>query len=31
MFRKLYDWVMQLARSRHAPAALAVVSFAESS
>jgi membrane protein YqaA with SNARE-associated domain len=31
MFRKLYDWVMNLARSRHAPAALAVVSFAESS
>jgi membrane protein YqaA with SNARE-associated domain len=31
MFRKLYDWVMALARSRNAPAALAVVSFAESS
>lgn len=31
MFKKLYDWVMALARSRHAPAALAVVSFAESS
>jgi len=31
MFRKLYDWVMGLARSRHAPAALAGVSFAESS
>ncbi|WP_296596066.1 YqaA family protein [Phenylobacterium sp.] len=31
MFRKLYDWVMRLAASRHAPAALAVVSFAESS
>ena len=31
MFRKLYDWVMNLARSRHAPTALAVVSFAESS
>lgn len=31
MFRKLYDWVMNLARSRHAPAALAGVSFAESS
>src|SRR5262245_44253550 len=30
MFRKLYDWVMNLARSRHAPTALAVVSFAES-
>ena len=31
MFRKLYEWVMNLARSRHAPAALAGVSFAESS
>jgi membrane protein YqaA with SNARE-associated domain len=31
MFRKLYDWVMNLAGSRHAPAALAVISFAESS
>ena len=31
MFRKLYDWVMNLARSRHAPASLAAVSFAESS
>ncbi|MGH6998332.1 MAG: YqaA family protein, partial [Phenylobacterium sp.] len=31
MFRKLYDWVMGLAGSRHAPAGLAVVSFAESS
>ncbi|MBS0491658.1 MULTISPECIES: YqaA family protein [unclassified Phenylobacterium] len=31
MFRKLYDWVMGLAGSRHAPASLAVVSFAESS
>lgn len=31
MFRKLYDWVMRLAASRQAPAALAVVSFAESS
>jgi membrane protein YqaA with SNARE-associated domain len=31
MFRKLYEWVMALARSRRAPAALAVVSFAESS
>ena len=31
MFRKLYDWVMALARSRHAPWALAVISFAESS
>jgi membrane protein YqaA with SNARE-associated domain len=31
MLRKVYDWVMSLAGSRHAPAALAVVSFAESS
>ncbi len=31
MLRKLYDWVISLARSRHAPIALAVVSFAESS
>ena len=31
MFRKLYDWVMGLAGSRHAPAALFGVSFAESS
>ena len=31
MFRALYNWVMNLARSRHAPSALAVVSFAESS
>lgn len=31
MFRKTYDWVMRLAGSRHAPAGLAVVSFAESS
>ncbi|MBL8772512.1 MAG: DedA family protein [Phenylobacterium sp.] len=31
MFRKLYEWVMGLARSRHAPASLFVVSFAESS
>ena len=31
MFRKLYDWVMDLAGSRQAPWALAVVSFAESS
>ena len=31
MFKKLYDWVMALARSRNAPAALAIVSFAESS
>jgi membrane protein YqaA with SNARE-associated domain len=31
MLRKLYDWVLALAASRHAPWALAVVSFAESS
>jgi len=31
MLRKLYDWVLRLAASRHAPLALAVVSFAESS
>ena len=31
MLRKLYNWVLQLAASRHAPWALAVVSFAESS
>jgi membrane protein YqaA with SNARE-associated domain len=31
MLRKLYDWVIALARSRHAPIALAIVSFAESS
>jgi len=31
MLRKTYDWVMGLAGSRHAPWALAVVSFAESS
>jgi membrane protein YqaA with SNARE-associated domain len=31
MLRKLYDWVMNLAGSRRAPAALAAVSFAESS
>ena len=31
MLRKLYDWVMNLAGSRHAPMALAAVSFAESS
>ena len=29
MFRKLYDWVMGLAGSRHAPAGLFAVSFAE--
>jgi membrane protein YqaA with SNARE-associated domain len=31
MLRKLYDWVMDLAGSRHAPSALCAVSFAESS
>src|SRR5262244_434729 len=31
MLRKLYDWVLNLAGSRHAPVALAAVSFAESS
>lgn len=31
MLRRAYDWVMNLAGSRHAPAALALVSFAESS
>ena len=31
MFRRMYEWVMRLAGSRHAPASLAVISFAESS
>lgn len=31
MFRKLYDWVMRLAASRHAPKSLVAVAFAESS
>lgn len=31
MFRKMYQWVMGLAASRHAPASLAAISFAESS
>ena len=31
MFRKMYEWVMRLAASRHAPRALAIISFAESS
>lgn len=31
MLRKLYDWVLSLARHRHADKALAAVSFAESS
>ncbi len=31
MFRKLYDWTLSWARSRHAPAALGTISFIESS
>jgi membrane protein YqaA with SNARE-associated domain len=31
MLRRLYDWVMSLAASRHAPLSLFAVSFAESS
>lgn len=31
MFRRLYDWTLSWARSRHAPAALATISFIESS
>ncbi len=31
MLRRLYDWVMSLAASRHAPKSLFAVSFAESS
>lgn len=31
MFRKLYDWTLRWAGSRHAPAALGFVSFTESS
>jgi membrane protein YqaA with SNARE-associated domain len=31
VLRKLYDWVMDLAKGRHAPTALGVVSFVESS
>lgn len=31
MFRKLYDWTLRWAGSRHAPAALGAVSFTESS
>ncbi len=31
MLRRLYDWTMSLAAGRHAPTALAAVSFAESS
>ena len=31
MLRRLYDWVMSLAGARHAPSALFVIAFAESS
>ena len=31
MFRRLYDWTLRLAGARHAPLALAAVSFVESS
>lgn len=31
MIRRLYDWLMSLAKGRHAPLALGVASFAESS
>ena len=31
MFKRLYQWVLSLAESRHAPFALAAVAFAESS
>lgn len=31
MFRKLYEWTLRWAGSRHAPAAMGVVSFVESS
>lgn len=31
MLRQMYEWVMRLAATRHAPTALAVISFAESS
>ena len=31
MFKKLYDWTMSLAASRHAPLALGAIAFAESS
>jgi len=31
MFKRLYDWTIRLAESRHAPRALGAVSFAESS
>ncbi len=31
MLKKLYDWLMALAASKHAPASLSAISFAESS
>ena len=31
MFRRLYDWTLRWSASRHAPAALGVISFTESS
>jgi membrane protein YqaA with SNARE-associated domain len=31
MLRRIYDWVLGLAASRHAPAGLFAVAFAESS
>lgn len=31
MFKRLYDWTLAWARSRHAPAALGTISFVESS
>jgi membrane protein YqaA with SNARE-associated domain len=31
MFKKLYDWTMSLAASKHAPVALGAIAFAESS
>jgi membrane protein YqaA with SNARE-associated domain len=31
MFKRLYQWILQLSESRHAPFALAAVAFAESS
>ena len=31
MIKKLYDWTMSLAASRHAPLALGAIAFAESS
>jgi membrane protein YqaA with SNARE-associated domain len=31
MFKRLYQWILSLAESEHAPYALAAVAFAESS